>query len=42
MKQRNLKKCRYYTSDEIVSKFSKEKRIKIARLIMNEMFKADD
>ena len=41
MKKRNLDKLKYYTTDEINEKFSKDKRIKIAKLITNEMHKGD-
>ncbi len=41
MKSRNLNKCKYYTSDEINNKFSREKRVKIAKLLINEMYKAE-
>jgi hypothetical protein len=41
MKQRNLENCKYYTTEDINKKFSKEKRIKIAKLIIDEMYKSD-
>jgi hypothetical protein len=41
MKQRNLDKCRYYTTTEINEKFNKVKRIKISKLILKEMYKSD-